>query len=246
MHEIVSHYTARGSKVFMCALDATKPFDKVNFPKLFKLLLNRNIPSVILRIILDLYTRQSVKATWNGTDSYSFHVSNGVRQGGVVSPILFNVYMDELLQRFKKHDIGCHIGTMFMGALCYADDLVLLCPTGCGLQKMIQAGYEFANGFAVMFNSKKTACMLFGVKHIPDNIVMYLGEEKLQWVDSFKHLGNIVTRNLRDDLDIQLKRGYFYGSVNGSCTKFKSVLLNHDVAAKLLQTYCCWKYDAQW
>ena len=54
MREIFSHYTSRSSRVYMCALDATKAFDKVNFPKLFHLLLKRNVPSVILRIVLDM------------------------------------------------------------------------------------------------------------------------------------------------------------------------------------------------
>ena len=89
MREIVSHYTSRSSRVYMCALDATKAFDKVNFPKVFHLLLKRNVPSVILIIVLDMYTRQSIKARWNGTNSCPINVSNGVRQGGVLSPHSF-------------------------------------------------------------------------------------------------------------------------------------------------------------
>ena len=82
---------------------------------------------------------------WNGTNSCPINVSTGVRQGGLLSPILFNVYMDELLlQRLQQQDIGCHIGTIFMGALCYADDLITLCPTRRGLQKMINVCQEFA------------------------------------------------------------------------------------------------------
>ena len=137
LKEIISHYTKQASNVYMCSLDATKAFDKVNFVKLFTLLLQRNIPSIVLRLILDLYTRQSVKAAWNCKKSFSFDVTNGVRQGGVLSPILFNVYFDELLHSLQQNDIGCHIGTIFTGALCYADDLFLLCPTIRGLQKMI-------------------------------------------------------------------------------------------------------------
>ena len=84
LKEIISHYTKRASNVYMCSLDATKAFDKVNFVNLFKLLLQRNIPSIVLWLILDLYTRQSVKAAWNCEKSFSFDVTNGVRQGGVL------------------------------------------------------------------------------------------------------------------------------------------------------------------
>ena len=95
LQEMISHYTKRASNVYMCSLDAIKAFDKVNFVKLFKLLLQMNIPSIVLRLILDLYTRQSVKAACNCKKYFSFDATNGVRQGGVLSPILFNVYFDE-------------------------------------------------------------------------------------------------------------------------------------------------------
>ena len=169
LKEIISHYTKRASNVYMCSLDATKAFDKVNFVILFKMLLQRNIPSIVLRLILDLYSRQSVKAACNCKKSFSFNVMNGVRQGGVLSPIIFNVYLDELLHRLQLNDIGCHIGTIFTGALCYADDLLLLCPTIRGLQKMITLCSEFATEYDVIFNPSKTACMAFENRHVsPD------------------------------------------------------------------------------
>ena len=80
---------------------------------------------------------------------------------------------------------------------------------------MINVCQEFAYEHDVVFNPKKTVCMLFGCKTIPNDIDIYLRREKLRWVDSFKHLGNIVTPDLKDDLDIQLKRGNFFRSVNG-------------------------------
>ena len=142
--------------------DASKAFDKVNFVKLFSLLIDRNIPEVFLRIIMDLYTHQNLRASWNGVISTNFSVSNGVRQGGVLSPILFNVYIDELLLRLKQHDVGCHIGNRFVGGLCYADDLTILAPSVRGLQKMVGIFEEFANDYSVTFNSGKTLCTCLG------------------------------------------------------------------------------------
>ena len=70
---------------------------------------------MFLRLILDLYTHQRRKTAWNWAISLPFSVTNGVRQGGVLLPILLNVYFDELLQRLLDHDIGCHVGTKFGG-----------------------------------------------------------------------------------------------------------------------------------
>jgi len=243
--EIVSHYLQNASNVYSCMLDATKAFDKVCFTKLFSLLLKRNVPAVILRVILDLYTRQSVSASWKGCISKSFSVTNGVRQGGVLSPILFNVYMDELIYKLKANDIGCHIGQQFTGAICYADDLTILSPSLRGLQNMLNVCEEFANEYHVKFNAKKTVCIRFSKMSLQGDLPVYLSGEKLSWSNKVKHLGNMLSYNLDDEFDIQLKRGYFYGSVNTLCAKFKCTLNNVDIASKLFQSYCCAFYGSQ-
>ena len=143
--EVTSHYLHNKSDVYACMFDAIKAFDKVSFTELFALLLKRDIPAIILRVVLDLYTSQSVAASWNGCTSNPFSVINGVRQGGVLSPILFNVYMGESIDKLKMNDVGCHIGRQFTGAFCYADDLTLLSPTIRGLQKMLNVCDDFAN-----------------------------------------------------------------------------------------------------
>ena len=103
--KIICHYTQRGSNVYMCSLDAPKAFDKVHFAKLFQLLLKQNIPIIVLRLVLNIFIRLRVTATWIFKKSYSFNVINVVRQCELPSPVLFNVYFDELLQRLKQNDI---------------------------------------------------------------------------------------------------------------------------------------------
>ena len=139
---------------------------------------------------------------------------------------LCNAYFGELLQRLKQKDIGCHIGASFTGALCYADDLSLLCPTTRGPQKMISVCSEFAEEYIVVL-----------IRPICPDVYLYLNGEKLEWTDTFKHLGNIITADQKDDSESQLKRGHFYRSVNGLCCKFKCILLSSGVAARLFPAY---------
>ena len=61
--------------------------------------------------------------------SDSFSVSNGVRQGGILSPYLFCVYMDDLSKKLNNVNAGCFMGTALFNKLMYADDLVILAPS---------------------------------------------------------------------------------------------------------------------
>ena len=63
---------------------------------------------------------------WGNTVSSEFTVSNGVKQGGLLSPILFAIYTDRLLKRLEETGVGRHMGSCFTGALAYADDITLL------------------------------------------------------------------------------------------------------------------------
>ena len=97
--EIINHYTNNKSNVYSCLLDASKAFDLVHFGKLLRILLSTDIPRCIIRLIFDSYIRQGACVTWNSTKSLYFRIHNGVKQGGVISPIFFNLYLDPMLIR---------------------------------------------------------------------------------------------------------------------------------------------------
>jgi len=160
--ETVDYYVSRNTDVFSCLLDASKAFDKVHFGKLFRLLIKRNMPMLVIRLLLDSYTRQKMCVSWNTCKSRYFDVENGVKQGGVLSPILFIVYIDELIVLLSKSGLGCHIGPHFVGALGYADDLTLISPSLRALNTMLTICHNFAQEYNITFNSSKTKCINFG------------------------------------------------------------------------------------
>ncbi len=122
----ISRYMQRGSRVYGCFLDATKAFDLVDHGILFKKLIARNMPPIITRVLLTWYRDHRMCVRWNNSLSQTFPVSNGVRQGGVLSPILFTIYVDDLLCGLERLGVGCHWKSAFVGAVFYADDLALL------------------------------------------------------------------------------------------------------------------------
>jgi hypothetical protein len=161
LKEVVSYYTSHASSVYCTFLDASKAFDRVNYTKLFTSLFDRQLPPTIIRFLLHMYTGHKTRVSWNKVYSDLFAISNGVRQGGILSPILFCVYINDLLVRLQKSNKGCFVGSMFVGVLAYADDIVILAPTPSSMRSLLKICDSFASEFDVKFNSIKSKCLLF-------------------------------------------------------------------------------------
>jgi hypothetical protein len=79
---VILYYKSNNSPVYSCFLDASKAFDRVNHWTLFRKLLNRGVPVVLIRILLYWYRTQTFCIKWGSTITDFFNVSNGVRQVG--------------------------------------------------------------------------------------------------------------------------------------------------------------------
>ena len=128
---------------------------------LFDKLLTRGLPVSIVRFLSSWYYAQQMCVHWNSSVSDSFHVLNGVRQGGVFSPMLFAVYVDSLLEMLEASGVGGYSGGCFVGAVCYADGIVLLAPCASALTVLLDICDTFASSHGLVFNAaKKTANLL--------------------------------------------------------------------------------------
>ena len=161
LKEVICYYKSRKTPVFACFLDARKAFDSVNHWTLLKKLLERGVPTYIVRLLMKWFQTQTFCVSWGADRSYYFNVSNGVRQGGIISPRLFNVYIDELNYALASSGVGCNIGGTFVNNLSYADDMVILSPSVKGLRVLLEKCETFAASHDIIYNTKKTECMLF-------------------------------------------------------------------------------------
>ncbi len=132
-------------------LDASKAFDRVKYCKLFNELLNHNVSPLLLRLLSVLYTNQTLQVKWKSIIGAGFSVLNGVKQGGVLSPVLFAVYIDGLLNRLSKSGIGCYFGNKFMGAVAFAGDIKLLTPMFKGLKKLVSICEKYVEEYDIRF-----------------------------------------------------------------------------------------------
>ena len=122
---------------YICSLDISKAFDRINHYRLYTKLMERLLPLNIVMLLLNLYKSSSAVVSWNGFLSKPYHVFAGVRQGGSISPVLFSVYVNSVIEILSKCSLGCSIGLTYLGVIMYADDLLLISGSVSNLQKMI-------------------------------------------------------------------------------------------------------------
>ena len=144
-----------------------------------------------------MYLFHFTQVAWNGTHSKRFRISNGVRQGAIISPILFCVYFDVLLGNLSLPGIGCHINLFFFGALAYADDLVLLAPTANAMRSMLHVSDVYAAQYNVLFNDNKSKCICchpIGISKFYSRFSCYpsffIGSQLIKFVARWPHLGH--------------------------------------------------------
>ena len=108
--------------------------------------------------------------------SESFTVANGVKQGAVVSSLLFNIYIDNLFIELKQIGLGCHVGPTFAGAFGYADDVALIAPSIYALKKIISVCESYAERHHIIFNSTKSKLLCYNVDPSPLGLI-YLNHQ---------------------------------------------------------------------
>ena len=199
--EIIQYYKNKHTDIYVVFLDASKAFDKIQYIKLCKVLHNKGLCPLICRLLAFMYTYQSVCIKWGKVKSDHVFVSNGEKQGGILSPILFTLYMDILFLKLKEKRIGCFIGDMFLGAIGYVDHIALLAPSISALKQMLKICDEFAAEYSVTFNIEKFQLIhyaryleIHGIKHNGIFIKCH---------DYVNHLGHVI--GLRSEKELHLR-----------------------------------------
>ena len=163
--ETIEYYTIRGSHVFACFVDLLKAFDKVNYRKLFSLLLNDGVKNGIVSLLAYWYSQQLITVRWRSVTSGAFTVGNGTRQGEILSPCQFNRYIYDLLLTVSRQKVGCNIGGVYVNVrvivFAYADDIVLLAPSWHALQTILSVLEHSILTIDMLCNTRKTVCMVF-------------------------------------------------------------------------------------
>ena len=157
VNETINYYKVGRSNCHVVSLDAAKAFDKLWRDGLFFKLMDKT-DSSIWRLLHKYYSESFVIVAVDGSKSESFKISEGVKQGGILSSFLFNFFMDGLLESLLSLEVGALLGGSNTSALAYCDDVVLLSSNEGHMQRLLDCCESYAVKWKLQFNSSKSSC----------------------------------------------------------------------------------------
>ena len=237
LRSVIEHYNANDTTVTICALDMSKAFDKVNHSALFMKLIDRDVPFVFLNILMEWYSKCFASVKWNNCFSAKFSITCGVRQGGVLSPLLFSVYINDVILKLQNSRRGCFIGHVFFGCILYADDIILISPSSTGMQDMLDICGSEIKWLDMKFNVKKSMAMRVGSRYNAVCAPLTIDDVALEYVETIEYLGITLKSEKKFTLDIHAMKCKFFRALNGIYSKCSSKM-SEIVLVELIQSYC--------
>ena len=190
VNETIKYYNVNKSSVYIASLDAQKAFDKLWRMGLF-FKLKDVMPKIFWRALFNYYKASSIVVKYDNIKSNPFKITDGVKQGGILSPYLFNFYVNDLLYSCTELNSGCKIGDFNMSIVAYCDDIILLSSTKAGLQKLLNKCSEFGCKWKLNFNPSKSVVMCLSGSQCSDLSInnLVLGGRNLESVKNMIYLG---------------------------------------------------------
>ena len=212
---------------------------------LIEKIIDIDFPIYFINLIKFWYCNQQISVRFGNAMSESFTICNGVRQGGVLSGLLFNLYIDCILDTISSVRIGCRLGIINSNVIAYADDMVLLAPSATSLQMLMDKTNQLAKKLKLDFNKDKTKCMIFNKSRSKSDIArkFVIDKEEIQLVTTITYLGFTLQSNLNNSEDIYRMLKKFYKDFN--CILRKFYFTDREVLLYLFKQYCLQFYGAE-
>ena len=235
----VDHYTSRGSTVNLGALDLSKAFDKMNHYGLFIKLMEKCITKNLLIILENWFASCLTCVKWGCTFSSFFTLTCGIRQGGVLSPYLFALYVDGIIERIRKeYLLGCHIGWQCLSIMLYADDIIIIAPSVVALEKLLLIVEHELEQLDMEINARKSMCIRIGPRFsVPCASIFTTDGRELQWLDSICYLGVTIISATSFTCSFTKVKQSFYVAFNSIFGKIGR-MASEEVILELVKKKC--------
>ena len=182
----------KNKKLFVCYIDYKKAFDKIKHVALSKMHAEYNVPNEEIRLISSIYDYQEAQIRINT----SLFRKVEIKQGCILSPIVFNMYSEEVVNKALENDKGIVINGKGFTNIRYADDTVILADSEQNLQRMLNNIVRVCKDFGMELNDKKTKVMIIEKKP-QTRIKIVVNDKQLEQVKDYRYLGTNISEDGR-------------------------------------------------
>ena len=226
--------------IHVCYVDFEKAFDKVRHEKLVQILQAKNIDKGDLRIITNLYWNQRAQIIVDNEKSSEMNIKRGVRQGCVMSPLLFNVYSESIFEEaLLSENEGIIINGKVINNIRFADDTVIIASSAEELQRLLSRTSTFCEQYGLKMNVKKTKYMIITKGTDIQANINLLGRQ-IERVQKYKYLGTWITENNEQTTEIRTR----IETARNAFVKLKTILCSRDLTMELrVRTLRCYVFS---
>lgn len=212
LKEVNQIYKNTKRPIYLCFIDLSKAFDSVPkyhlINKLSRILPNGKFTSFISKLIYN----KEYKILYKGKETESFNLKNGIPQGDSLSPTLFCIYINDLLEIIDSDSNfidPVEIGSTRLSIVTYADDILLFSESYDGISRLIKIVSKYCESNHLKINYDKTKAMIRNVKTTKQYIEIKSNFEinKIEIVKEFTYLGMNFSNNNKKYIEELSKKG---------------------------------------
>jgi len=191
-HDVCQYSLSQGSPVHLASLDAEGAFDFIPHSVLFYKTMDI-IPTMSWKLMVYWYGRIKARLViGRHVDAIDVPIRRGTRQGGLTSPMLFNMFYTQLVDTLSNSSHGVIVDKHSYNVFAYADDLLLASTTVSGLQALIDTAVDIITTDGLRFNPHKTVCCTFGPNIYTSDPEWNINGVTLKRQDHVRYLGAML------------------------------------------------------
>ncbi|XP_055388393.1 uncharacterized protein LOC129616943 [Condylostylus longicornis] len=184
-----------------------------------------------IQCIRNLYCQQTAKVKYGDITTTDLHIHRGVRQGCILSPLLFNIYSEKIFQEsIAEENRGIKVNGTFINNIRYADDTTIIADSIEDLQHLMNKVNHHSKKFGLNMNNKKTKYMIVTKHNIPyTNASIYIDNEPIERVNNFIYLGSMLHEGWDSEKEIKRR----IEMARGASLNYQKVLTNRSINIEL-------------
>ena len=225
LNMIIERAVEKQKDLYLCFVDFEKAFDTVKHEEMAQMLTQIGVDSKDVRMIVNLYWEQRAAVRINSEKTDWVRIERGVRQGCVLSPDIFSLYSQKVMEEIEELE-GVRVGGRNINCIRYADDTVLIADSNEKLQELTSTLDDACKRKGLRINFGKTEVMGITKRRGRVDVEVDLHERRVKQVSTFKYLGYTIGERANSEMEI-IKR---IAMAKAAFAKLKPVLKSFSIS----------------